>query len=204
MHSIVSFAPAADICFSASRQIVSTAPLLSPALATQPHSAHACTSHPAHSNFASTRLSQAVGSRKHSALASTRLPTAAHGSAFSQSSPHVKAHLGGAVLPTRMLVCRGETHLSGASQLTSLPIRRSSPAHLISQVCLSGGVLPTPILVCGGETHLSGASQITSLPTRRNSTHSDSWVRRATPTEPVQLSSYICLGSAVLRTPKRV
>ncbi len=144
------------------------APLLSPALATQPHSAHACTSHPAHSNFASTRLSQAVGSRKHSALASTRLPTAAHGSAFSQSSPHVKAHLAasqkqvntqlgansplipqcfacgtldGAVLPTRMLVCRGDTHLSGASQLTSLPIRRSSPAHLNSQVCLSGGVL---------------------------------------------------------------
>ena len=48
------------------------APLLSPALATQPHSAHACTSHPAalkfrkHSAFASSRLSQALGSRKHS------------------------------------------------------------------------------------------------------------------------------------------
>ena len=104
MHSVVSFAPAADICFSASDQLVYTPHavchlkgaafcLLAPrpsfactklpaALATQPQSALAC-----------TRLSPALTSRPHSAPGCPRLRTGAHESAFSPSSPHMKTHL---------------------------------------------------------------------------------------------------------------
>ena len=91
-----------------------------------------------------------------------RSPSDTGASAFSRSSSHMKRHLaasqkhntnlsatfsltsrrvaggslGDVALPTPKRVCGGDTHLSGASQLTSLPSRLSGATHLPALRCV--------------------------------------------------------------------
>ena len=141
----MSFAPAADICFSTSHQIVyKRLGILSPALTSRLRSPPACTC-----------LLPALTSCLHSAPAWTRLPP---GLTSRLDSPHY----------TCAWICvHLRTHLA-ASQKHNKQLGATSPLPPPRVACgtLSGAVLPTPMRVCGGDTHLSGASQLTCMPSR--------------------------------------
>ena len=141
MHSIVRFAPAADICFSTSHQLVCTMNAVC-------HLQGAAFCLPApRPSFACTRLSPALAFRLRSPPACTRLPPHPHGSAFISSSPHEKTHL-----------TASKKHNNQLGAISPLTPRRHPRRH---------AVLPTPRRVCGGDSHLSGASQLTSLHSRQ-------------------------------------